>query len=195
MTGHVEFIAGTAALLALVRAALAWQGGLSFTELRIAHVAKCYAFRAFDPLLTRLGRPLINGKHYNDADAEYVGTERDPPKAVAKRILSAPRSEGHLVATAKRRETPAGTQFAYIQLRIMHEPRQRDDDAELEPTQTEIYLFPTVEEHMDPRGNVFAGGTDAYAHVETSPEDPEGHLTDEQLQGDALGAFAEATDG
>jgi hypothetical protein len=44
--------------------------------------------------------------------------------------------------------------------------------------QTEAYLF---------RNN--DGSTDLYAHVETSVDDPLGHLTDEQLDGDTRGVL------
>lgn len=165
-----------------IRVAVAYQRGLTLVELRTAHVTKCGLFRVLDPVASRLGRPLVHDKEFVDLEDEYARTVPESPRTVAKRVLGV--FEGHLVATAKRRATPEGKQFAYLQLRQVHDPRQRDDDPGLEPTQTEVFLFEALD-----------GGTDVYAHVETAVEDAEGHLTDVQRPGDYLGAFASAYEG
>lgn len=156
------------ALTIAVRSAVAWQRGLTWPEYRITHRIKCRAFQLLDPVATRYGRPLVRTKGYAPGSPEFVEHIHDPPSTVAKRIK--PYFSPHLIATAKRRETHDGLQFAHSQWRQVHG----------DGLQTEVYLFPA------------GSGTDVYAHVETVVEDPDGHLTDGQQPGDALGSFDSA---
>lgn len=142
-----------------------YQRGLSYTEFIIAHRAKCIVFRILDGPASKRGRPLVADK--SDASEEFVRHTDATPRTVARRLRSA-RFDPHLVATAKRRDG----QCAHSQWVQFHDGEK----------QTEVYLFPSN------------GGTDVYAHFETSVRDPEGHLTDEQTPGDPLGAVANALD-
>lgn len=158
-----------AALALLVRGAVAYQTSLTYPEFIAAHRLKCRVFQLLDPIATRLGRPLVHTKEYREEDEEFDRTVPEGPKMVASRIGDV--FDGHLVATAKARMTPNGIQFAHSQWRQVHG----------DGTQTEVFLFRNPD-----------GSTDVYVHHETAVEDPEGHLTDHQGQGDVRGAFASA---
>ena len=158
-------------LTALVAFAVHWQKGLTYREFLMAHRIKCYAFLLLDPIATRYGRPLVYTKPAAPNSDEYVRTVQDSPHEVAMQIDDV--FSPHLIATAKRRHTVDGPQFAHSQWRQVH------DDG----MQTEVYLFQAA-----------GGGTVVYAHAETRVEDPEGHLTDAQYPGDYFGAFASAYD-
>jgi hypothetical protein len=159
----------TGAVTVAVLALVAWQRTLTYSEYLGAHRIKTIVFRVLDPIFRRRGRPLIRWKKYNKNDAEYVRWTPESPRKVGKIIQSD--FTPHLIATAKYRDIPRGTQPAHSQYRQLH-----DDGA-----QTELILFAGID-----------GGTDVYAHVETSVEDVEGHLTDKQFQGDARAAFKQA---
>lgn len=177
--------------LTLVLLALAnWQAGLTYREYRLAHRVKVALFAGLDDraggyllgpvreLVARVvdertavnvtqyiddvtdDRPLVQTKGYRD-DPSFVRTEDASPRAVYRTLSDV--GDGHLIATAKRRETPTGLQWAHSQLVFRHG----------DGTQTEVFLFDAGDE-----------GTDIYAHLEGVFTDPRAHLRDDQRQGD-----------
>jgi hypothetical protein len=159
-----------AGLTALVRAALAWQRGLTWPEYRLAHGGKRLLAPRLDGRLP--GVSLVNPKGYHD-DAEYLRTI-DAPAAVVVRHLRRGGGSLHLINSLKRRPTPAGGhQYSVAHLVWTHDNGR----------QTEAYLFPAAE----------GRGVDVYAHSETSVADPAGHLQrTKQVDGDPRGVVGAA---
>lgn len=162
----------TALVTAIVVAAVAYQRGLSYRRYRALHRAKYAAFARLDPVARRHGRPLVRTKHGRD-DPEFVAAVGFPPERVTRALVADTALDYHLVATAKRRRTARGMQWAHAQLAAFH------DDG----TQTEVVVFPAAD----------GRGTALYAHVETAVTDPEGHVTDAQTPGDPRGVLAVET--
>lgn len=163
-----ELVLSNPALLAvltiLVLALVAWQRTLTYREYQTVHTVKTLVFRVLDPWASRRGRPLINDKGGRD-DAEFLTTWDGTPRDV----LTTLKSEGwdyHLVSTDKRR--PSGLDDGHA---VMYH-----DDGR----QTEVYVFGVGEK------------TDVYAHVEGAVTDPEGHLTEQQQDGDPRGVVGDA---
>jgi len=103
-------------------------------------------------------------------DAEFVKTIDKSPKAIAQRLC---RNGGdlHLLASMKRRPATHGDPLTAAHVVFYHGERM----------QTEAYIFRNDD-----------GSSDLYAHTETSTSDPDGHLTDEQLDGDTEGIVKDA---
>jgi len=154
-----------------VRAAVAWQRELTWTEYVFAHGAKGVLFPVVQRLSDRSDRlptlPLVSSKGGHE-DGEYLGTSQKGTKAV----VSALRAEGHelhLVSSLKRRDAvyyDGGYEYSIAHTRYVH------DDG----MQTECYLFAAPD------------GIDVYAHLEPGVEDPENHLDiAQQVDGDPRG--------
>lgn len=156
-----------AALTLAILAVVGWSHTMTYTEFRLAHLAKCYLFDALDAVARRrLSRPLVHVKRGRD----YVRTVGHDPRRVAQ-YLHDRDATPHLVATAKAREVEGRRQWAHTQWVWFH------DDG----SQTEAYLFRDDD-----------GATDVYAHHETAVTDPDGHLTDGQTHGDPRGVVRDA---
>jgi hypothetical protein len=162
-----------AILLAIVmRLGLAYQRDLTYSEFRTIHALK----RGLFPLLDRYtpnGVRLINVKGYRD-HPEYIGHVDASMRTVTKLL----RKEGgsfHTICSIKRRHTPEGDQYSAVHLVWTHS----------DGNQTEAFLFPSVE----------GSGVDVYAHFEPSVNDPVGHLTEPQTDGDPNGVITPAIPG
>jgi len=169
-----DLLASNPELLALVavvaRAALAWQRGLSWSEYRTAHGIKRWVF----PVLQRRVPVLswVNEKG-GRSDAEYLGTEADRVRAVAKRLTAAG-GHLHLVNSVKRRPDTHGDPLSMAHVVFRH----------TDGTQTEAFLFHNAD-----------ATTDLYAHFEPDPTRPLAHLGGEsQSDGDPRGVVSEALD-
>lgn len=151
-------------LALLLRAALAWQRGLSWYEYRTIHGFKRAVFPVLDERLALVS--FVNPKGGRD-DPEFLRTV----DGSVRQTVGDLRREGgtlHLINALKRR--PDGT------LTAAHVVWTHPDQ-----TQTEAYLFDNGD-----------GTVDVYAHYETSVTDPEGHLSDRQNDGDPLGVVTKA---
>lgn len=158
-----------AAVALATRAARAYQTQLTWPEYVVAHRFK----RGVLPVLDRLpvvGPAVlwISEKGGRD-DAEYVTTI----DASVREIVADLRRGGaslHLINSLKRRPGGHGDR-----LTAAHVVWTIEDE------QVEAYAFENTN-----------GTVDLYAHTETSTDDPLGHLTDPQTDGDAHGVVAEA---
>lgn len=163
-TVAVELLRESPELLAVVavaaRLARAWQTSLSWPEYRIFHRIK----RVLFPRIHRLapGRILLVSEKGGRNDAEFIQTV-DASVRVVVGILRDAGGSLHLLNSLKRRPDEHGDPLTAAHVLWTH------DDG----TQTEAYLFKNADE-----------STDLYAHHETSIDDPLGHLTDEQRDGD-----------
>jgi hypothetical protein len=180
------FVAGLAVVM---RAALAWQRGLSWPEYRILHGLKLIVFpplQRYSPAalpapirrVPVLGRvltamltfnELVNRKGGRDG-GEYVTTAPVGLKAVTGQLRDAGGSL-HLINSLKRRPPGHGNLYSGVHLVWTH----------ADGTQTEVFGFANDD-----------GTSDWYAHHETSVSDPEGHLSDGQTDGDPRGVLANA---
>jgi len=159
-----------AALTVAVIVGAHYQATLTYREYRFAHITKCYVFAALDSRArSKYNRPLVRTKDYREDHLDFVETTDGNARAVASTLWAS--FDPHLIATAKRRHTPDGLQWAHSQWVYYH------DDG----TQTEVYLFDNGD-----------GTTDVYAQLEGSIKDPEAHLTDDQRHGDVRDAYADA---
>jgi len=147
--------------------------GLSTRQYLVLHRRKCRLFARLDPLARRLGRPLVRTMDSPPGAADYVTTVDQTPREVITRLR--PTFSPHLVATAKRRTTKTGTQWAHSQWSTMY---GRDGDR----WQTEVYLFRNGAE------------THIYAHAERAVTAPRAHTQGPQQAGDAHDRLADATD-
>jgi hypothetical protein len=102
-------------------------------------------------------------------DAEYVTTIDASVRAVVADLRRGGASL-HLINSLKRRPAGHGDR-----LTAAHVVWTIDDE------QVESFLFRNTD-----------GTVDLYAHTETSTDDPLGHLTDPQTDGDAYGVVADA---
>lgn len=150
----------------VLRAGLAWQRGLSWYEYRTLHGLRLLVFPVLDSLAPVA---LINPKNDRD-DQEFLTTYRGTVKATAMQLTEAGGTL-HLISSVKRRPEGHGPTLSRAHVVWPH----------ADGTQTEAYLFQNSD-----------GTTDVYAHVETSPEDPVGHLTDRQYNGDKRGVVRAA---
>jgi hypothetical protein len=149
----------------VARLARAWQTQLSWAEYRLYHRLKRGVFPVVDSLAG--GAILwVSDKGGRD-DAEYIDTIELPHRDVVSALKRAGGSL-HLLNSLKRRPDTHGDPLSIAHVVWHH----------VDGKQTEAYLF---------RNN--NGSTDLYAHVETSVDDPLGHLTDEQLDGDTRGVL------
>ena len=158
-----------AALTLVMILGVHYQRGLSFREYRALQRGKNAVFPALDSWARSNGHFLVRTKGREGPESpEHLSTTPASPREVYRELRDAGFSP-HLLASAKRRPHPAGEgwQYAWAQL-IYNHPEVTG--------QTEVYLF------RQP-----GGGTAIYAHNETSVTDPEGHLRDEQVDGDPLG--------
>jgi len=148
------------ALGVCLRAALAWQRGLSWYEYRTLHGIRRLAF----PTLQQYApvAPFVRRKGGRD-DAEFLTTRRGTVRATVRQLREAGGTL-HLISSIKRRPSDHGDPLSRAHLVWTH----------ADGRQTEAYLFANSD-----------GTTDVYAHVETSVTDPVGHLTETQTNGDA----------
>lgn len=149
------------------RIARAWQAQLTYTEYRALHRLK----RGVFPLVDKYAGDAIlwvSEKGGRD-DAEFITTAEGGLTSVVRRFQDAGASL-HLLNSLKRRPETYGDPLsaAHVVWTVGEE-------------QVEGYLFRNDD-----------GTIDVYAHTETSTDDPLGHLTDGQTDGDAHGVLVEA---
>jgi len=165
---HPVMVAILAAIV--VRAALAWQRQLTWPEYRTLHGIKRLIF----PVLSER-QPFGYGHWVHEKggrdDAEYVATIDDSLRSVVRR-LQAGGGSLHLINSIKRRPTEHGDPLSAAHVVWVHGE-----------TQTEAYLFVNAD-----------GSIDVYAHHEVAVTDPEGHLTEQQDDGDPEGVVTGALD-
>lgn len=164
----VEYPELAVAVALLVRLALAWQRGLSWYEYRTLHGIKRLTFPTLDRLFP--GNIFVNDKGGQD-DSEYLTTMGVHYRDVVGLLRDAG-GHLHLVSSIKRR--PAGYGDTLSAAHVVFPGGSM---------QVEAYLFRNDD-----------GSTDVYAHHETAPTDPEGHLTDPQFDGDPTGVIYAALD-
>lgn len=158
----------SAILLITVYAILSWQRNLTYTEYMTRHGIKRMLFPKLDSWFRKAGRPLIREKGPCNSSDEFVTCVQMPLRAFFIKLVRYGFSP-HLLATLKVERpwrSPAAMQLIY------------NHDHE---TQTEVYVFQDADDKLA-----------VYAHVESSPKDPEGHIEDEQIAGDAKGVVREA---
>jgi len=157
------------ALAVTLRAALAWQRELTWPEYRVVHSAKRVVF----PVVQRYEpfgfAEFVNRKGGRD-DAEYLLTHSGGVRAVVRELREGGASL-HLINSLKRRPGDHGDPLSAAHVVWTH----------ADGTQTEAYLFANAD-----------GSTDLYSHFETSVQDPEGHLSDGQTDGDPRGVVTGA---
>jgi len=153
------------------RLARAWQAGLSWPEYRAAHRLK----RGVLPLVDRyLGdRIFVVSEKGGRDDKEFLETVDAPVREVAARLRDAGASP-HLINSLKRRPDTHGDPLSAAHLVWTH----------ANGMQTECYLFRNAD-----------GSTEVYVHYETGADDPLGHLTDPQRDGDVRGVVEVGLDG
>jgi len=161
------------ALVVVVRAAVAYQRELSWSEYRTLHAGKRTLFPILDRLTPGGFEKFVLTKQYQDSP-EYVDTILANRRDVVA-ALRAGGGELHLISSLKRRETPDGPQTSTAHLVWSHG----------DGTQTEAYLFPAVGQY----------GTDLYVHHETSVAAGIDHVTDPDASaGDPRGVVRDALD-
>ena len=155
-----------ALLLGLIlRGVRAWQTELSWYEYRTLHGLRRWLFQPIDDTVIS----TINEKGGRD-DAEYLRTVDASVHKVARQLRDAGGSL-HLISSVKRRPDTHGDPLSRAHVVwTLHDGQQ-----------VEAYLF----------GND-NGTTDVYVHEETSVDDPVGHLTDPQEDGDTRGIVTRA---
>jgi hypothetical protein len=165
-----EYPAVAVALAIALRLARAYQTQLTWPEYRTAHRFK----RGLFPLVARLptvgtALPWVSDKGGRD-DAEYLRTIDGSVRGVVTDLQAAGASL-HLLNSLKRRPDTHGDPFtaAHVVWTVAGTTEQ-----------VEGYLFRNDD-----------GTVDLYAHGETSVDDPLGHLTDPQTDGDAHGVVPE----
>lgn len=122
------------------------------------------------PFFASLGRPLVIKK----GQADYVCTVEADSDKVEVAVMA--RYQRNLTSTRKYRTLSDGTRQWAVGS-FVYDP----DDTHW---QHHVYLFESP-----------TGGTDVYAHKETSAEqDPYGHVTDPQVHGDPDGLVRETLD-
>lgn len=136
----------TVTLTVLVLGAVNWQRGLTYRELRLAHIVKCRVFSILDPWARKRGRPLVNEAN----DADYERTIDANARTVSKAIMDV--FDPHLVATAKRR-TSGWTHSQWVQIHG-------------DGLQTEVYLFRNPDGTTDVYVQVETAVTDPEGHLE-----------------------------
>lgn len=158
--------AGLVVVLALLVVAQHFLDWHTYSQI---HRAKALVF----PLAQRYTRVLlVSRKGFRDDDAEYLTTIDDSVRGVWRTLVDAGASP-HTISSVKRRPLPeGGTQLSSAHAVWIHN----------DGSQTEAFLF------RAPDGD----GTDVYAHVETAVTDPDGHLNDEQFDGDGRGVVWDA---
>lgn len=156
-------------LAVVLRVARAWQTELTWPEYRAIHRVK----RAVFPLLSRVVPtvPWVNPKNGRD-DEEYLATV----DASVRETVQSLRAAGgtlHVLNSIKRRPDTHGDPYT-----AAHVVWYVGDGK-----QVEAYLFRNDD-----------GTVDVHAHTETSTDDPLGHLTDRQINGDEYGVLPALTD-
>jgi hypothetical protein len=151
----------------VLRLARAYQTELTWPEYRAIHRVK----RGVFPLLNRLipGLPLIHDKNGRD-DAEFIATV----DAGVRETVQALRGAGgtlHVLNSLKRRPDTHGDPYTAAHV-VWYVGKD----------QVECYAFRNDD-----------GTTDIFAHTETSTDDPLGHLTDRQINGDEYGVLPTLT--
>lgn len=154
---------------AVMRAALAYQRGLTWPEYRTLHGLRRLVF----PVLDRrepFGYGVWVSRKGGRDDGEFVQTEWSGLYRTAERLRCGGASL-HLLSSLKRRPDTHGDPLSAAHVVWSH----------ADGSQTEAYLF----ENGD-------GTTDVYAHHEASVTDPAGHLTGRQQDGDPRGVVTSA---
>jgi hypothetical protein len=145
----------------VLRLARAWQTGLTWPEYRAIHRVK----RGVFPLADRVWPRFVHNKNGRD-DAEYIATV-DTSVREAVQALRAAGGTLHVLNSLKRRPDTHGDPYT-----AAHVVWYVGGD------QVEAYLFRNDD-----------GTVDVHAHTETSTDDPLGHLTDRQINGDEYGVL------
>jgi hypothetical protein len=153
-----------AALAVVLRAALAYQRGLTWPEYRTCHALKRATFPALDRREPLGYAWFVTDKGGRD-DAEYLTTRPGGVRATVDRLRAGGGSL-HLINAVKRRPATNGDPYSAAHVVWTH----------ADGTQTEAYLFRNDD-----------GTTDVYAHHEEGVTDPDGHLTGPQTDGDPRG--------
>jgi len=156
-----------AGLAVVIRAVLAWQRGLSWTEYRTIHALKRGTFPYLDRVVP--GNLFVNAKGYRQG-GEFLTTREQSVRSVFKQLVSEGGSP-HVVSSLKRRRLPNTVEYSAAHVRWGH----------ADGTQTECYLFRNGD-----------GTCDVYAHAEASPTDAVDHLTGPQPDGDPYGVVRQA---
>lgn len=120
-------------------------------------------YEAADKFLRPLGRPTIRNIDQRGA-GDYVTTAAASPDEVEVALDDAG-YDRNLLSTRKYRSAHDGGRQWAVGSYVL-DPADTD-------WQHHVYIFPSPD-----------GGTDIYAHRETSVRDPHGHVTDEQTGGD-----------
>jgi len=155
------------ALGVVLRLARAYQTELTWPEYRAIHRVK----RGVLPLADKAWPRFVHDKNGRD-DAEYIETV----DASVRETVQSLRAAGgtlHVLNSLKRRPDTHGDPYT-----AAHVVWYVGDGK-----QTECYLFANDD-----------GTTDVYAHTETSTDDPLGHLTDRQINGDKYGVLPTLVD-
>jgi len=160
--------AALAVLTVVMLAALQYQRTLSWREYATIHRLKVAVFPALDSRWPH----FVHRKGPPEASSEYLRTVDAGVRETWQCLVDAGGSP-HLLSSVKRRPETTGEYSA------AHVVWTHDDG-----TQTEAYLFRSA-----------GGGTDVYAHRETSVADPDGHLTDGQTNADPRGVVTAALEG
>lgn len=175
------------AVVAIVaRVARAWQASLTWPEYVVVHRFKRGVFPVVDRLAgtrlpvvgVRIPGPvlLVSDKGGRD-DAEYDRTAEGTVREVAADLRAAGASL-HLLNSLKRRPADFADDATGDTLSGAHVVWTIDETNE----QLEVYIFENDDMTVD-----------IYAHSETSVDDPLGHLTDEQIDGDEFGILKDST--
>jgi hypothetical protein len=153
----------------VLRALRAWQTELTWPEYRAIHRVKRGVFPAYMRLSKAVALlpslPLVYDKNGRD-DAEFIATVDAPLRRTVK-SLRASGGTLHVLNSLKRRPDTHGDPYT-----AAHVVWYVGGD------QVEAYLFRNDD-----------GTVDVHAHTETSTDDPLGHLTDEQINGDKYGVL------
>lgn len=162
-----ELLVGVLTILML--AGIQYQRTLRTKEYLLYHKLKCRVFKILDPIARKYGHFMITTKGKD----EYVTTVEKRPVEVINE--QRPKFVPNLLSGAKRRRlgNDGPYQWTHSQWATYYE---KDGES----WQTETYLFDNGD-----------GTADIYCHAEKSVSDPEGHLEDKQLNGDAHGKLNE----
>lgn len=150
-------------LTALMLVLIHYQRGLNWYKYRTLHGLKVMLVPHIDRETDFF---VIADKRDGRDNPEFLTTVDGTVRGVWEDLLEGG-ADPHLINSIKRRHFPDGrSQFSDAHAVWLHE----------DGTQTEAYLFSND------------GGTvDVYAHFETGVQDPEGHLSDPQTDGDPRG--------
>jgi len=155
-------------LAVVLRLARAYQTELTWPEYRAIHRVK----RSVFPLLSRVmpTAPWVNAKNGRD-DAEYIETVDTSVRETVQALRDAGGTL-HVLNSIKRRPDTHGDPYTAAHVVWYVEGGN----------QVEAYLFQNDDRTVD-----------VHAHTETSTDDPLGHLTERQINGDEYGVLPTLT--